>query len=55
VKVLIDTSQVTSEASTIKIKPKEHLHVLRIFHRTPVCVTKKPRAKHNWDKENSSL
>jgi hypothetical protein len=34
VKVLIDTSQVTSEASTIKIKPKKQLDVLHIFQQT---------------------
>jgi hypothetical protein len=33
-KELIDTSQVTSEASTTKIKPKKQLKFLRIFHQT---------------------
>jgi hypothetical protein len=33
-KELIDTSQVTSEASTTKIKPKKQFKFLHIFHRT---------------------
>jgi hypothetical protein len=35
IKSLIDTRQVTSKASTTKIKSKEQLRVSDTFHRTP--------------------
>jgi hypothetical protein len=54
-KALIDTRQVTSEASTTRIKPKEHLESHTHFSEHLSRVIKKPPQECNKNPKSSSI